>query len=145
MNIRPFESLTKEEREQFEDWLYLGQTEVEPDDLNKSEINLAWLAWQARQVYTWGNSNEPSANHKIKKGDMRVIDGILMTCTDPEIGRWQGSAHEPTDTEMLDWIERVACKDVDKYGDDSYWVDNFGSNLILEGFRETISKAMGSE
>lgn len=27
----------------------------------------------------------------IAKGDMRLIDGQWMTCTDPEIGRWQGS------------------------------------------------------
>lgn len=33
----------------------------------------------------------------IKKGDMRVINGVLMTCTDPEIGRWQGSAPQPAE------------------------------------------------
>ena len=38
----------EKEREAFEDWLYLGQTEVEPDDLNKQEVNFAWEAWQAR-------------------------------------------------------------------------------------------------
>lgn len=27
----------------------------------------------------------------IQKGDQRIINGQVMTCTDPEIGRWQGS------------------------------------------------------
>lgn len=27
----------------------------------------------------------------IQKGDQRIIDGQVMTCSDPEIGRWQGS------------------------------------------------------
>lgn len=51
----------------------------------------------------------------------------------------------PTDTEMLDWIERAACRDIDKYGDSSYWTEQFGSDLILDGFREAISKAMRGE
>lgn len=38
----------EKEREEFEDWLYLGQAEVEPDEFNEQEVNFAWLAWQAR-------------------------------------------------------------------------------------------------
>lgn len=38
----------EKERGEFENWLYLGQTEVEPDDLTEQEVNFMWLAWQAR-------------------------------------------------------------------------------------------------
>lgn len=41
----------EEEHEEFVDWLYLGQTEVEPDELNEKVVKCMWLAWQARQVY----------------------------------------------------------------------------------------------
>lgn len=39
----------------------------------------------------------------IAKGDMRFIDGQWMTCTDPEIGRWQGSG-SPVTAEPVAWI-----------------------------------------
>lgn len=38
----------EKERKEFEDWTYLGQTEVEPDELNEQEVNFAWEAWKAR-------------------------------------------------------------------------------------------------
>ena len=33
----------------FYNWLYLGQTQYDPDDLNKREKELAELAWKAAQ------------------------------------------------------------------------------------------------
>lgn len=36
----------------FNDWLYLGQTQFDPDDLNKREKELAELAWKAAQPAT---------------------------------------------------------------------------------------------
>lgn len=121
----------------------------------------------------------------IKKGDMRVINGVLMTCTDPEIGRWQGSAPqraepcatcndmgavgnilnaepcpdyppasttvkdcltvEPTDSEMLDWIENNARIDPDMSGNHTYWPTSFGKQIRGRNLRDAITKRMRGE
>lgn len=43
----------------------------------------------------YANSIAAQARHPdwrfIQKSDQRIIDGQVMTCSDPEIGRWQGS------------------------------------------------------
>lgn len=56
-----------------EDWLKSDPEIVTPLYANS-------IAAQARQP-DW---------RFIQKGDQRIIDGQVMTCSDPEIGRWQG-------------------------------------------------------
>lgn len=96
------------------------------------------------------NLLERIAHHKIQKGDMRFMNGILMTCTDPEIGRWQGSEHEPNDTEMLDWMIRKNAA-VEHYPfhpiDDKFLVVNPSDDTLTSASnpREAIAKAMRGE
>lgn len=55
----------------------------------------------------------------IKKGDQRIINGQVMTCTDPEIGRWQGSGPQQpvSGADVLD--ERAAFE---------WWASDEGEN-----------------
>lgn len=69
----------EKEHEEFVDWLYLGQTEVEPNELNEKVVNCMWLAWQARQVYTWGSSNEPTDTpaHSMNKEVSQFLADVM--------------------------------------------------------------------
>lgn len=50
----------------------------------------------------------PATTHQIQKGDRRFIDGKWLTCSDPEIGRWQGSGTSELDDNkhesFLNWL-----------------------------------------
>lgn len=49
-----------------------------------------------------------ATTHQIQKGDRRCIDGKWLTCSDPEIGRWQGSGTSELDDNkresFLNWL-----------------------------------------
>ncbi|HBP27895.1 MAG TPA: hypothetical protein DD666_00585 [Advenella kashmirensis] len=104
--------------------------------------------------------NQPSQPiYAIQKGDRRQINGIWMTCTDPEISRWQGvepsqlsgnSGELTSDTEMLDWMECHRAEiEEGREGWKVMWLDENGDVLSTDGEychqREAIKAAMQAE
>lgn len=66
---------SSEPLDEFADWLYLGQVEYEPEDLNKREIEIARLAYEA------GKSSTRSAGHQVGIAtDMPGSTGFTFAC-----------------------------------------------------------------
>lgn len=52
---------------------------------------------------------------------------------------------QPTDSEMLDWIENNARIDPDMSGNHTYWPTSFGKQIRGRNLRDAITKAMRGE
>lgn len=70
----------EKERENFENWLFLFQTEVDADDLNKNQIDIAMLAWMAR---AWLGTKSDGQPCRIIEADLST--GIFtLQMSDPD-------------------------------------------------------------